>query len=261
MLRNIKAALLMALICAGPSAFAQPLAQAERKLCRELQIINSFAEAYLGPIHNLGAYDSISHYDSVFGTALSQLTAESPASLHYPFTRLRNLGVSIATSPDKRFRIYSWDGQTGGTAHNANNVFQYKINGKVYSTLNIVDGGPGDRYSAIYCLKTGDKAYYLAVSDAIIETLRGHGTLEILRLSDSGVERSVPLIQTASGTTGSLGFDYHLGADAEPDFHFDPATGQITFPVVLPGGQVTRRKITYIFNGKYFVRTSNGGYN
>lgn len=257
MLRKFEIALLVALIGTVPSAFAQPLAHAERKLCRDLQIIDSFAEAYRGPTHNLDAYDSISHYDSVFGSALQRLTEESPASLRYPFTRLRNQGVTVATSPDKRLRIYSWDGQTGGTAHSANNIFQYQMHGKVHSTLNIVDGGPGDRYSAIYCLKTGDTTYYLAVSDAIIETLRGHGTLEILRLGDSELERSVPLIQTASGTAGSLGFDYNLGTDAEPDFHFDPATRKISFSVVLPDGQVTKRKITYRFNGKYFVRVGN----
>lgn len=54
-----------------------------------------------------------------------------------------------------------------------------------------------------------------------------------------------------------LEFDYSLGSDTEPDFHFDPATRKITFPVVLPDGQVTKRMITYTFNGKYFARTGN----
>jgi hypothetical protein len=218
-----------------------------------LEIIDSFSEAYLGPNHNLDAYDSVSHYDSLFGKKLQQLTARNPASLTYPFTRLQNEGVTITTSSDNSLRIYSWDGQTGGTAHNANNVFQYRIDGKVYSTLTIVEGGPGLSYSAIYALKTGGKTYYLAVSQAIIETLRAHATLEILQLEKHRL-RSVPLIQTASGTTGTLGFDYDLDNVKDADFHFNPATGTITFPVVLEDGHVTDRKITYTFNGKYFAR-------
>lgn len=188
---------------------------------------------------------------------LQQLTARNPASLLYPFTRLQNQGVTIATSSDSGLRIFSWDGQTGGTAHNANNVFQYRINGKVYSMLTIVDGGPGFSYSAIYLLKTCGKTYYLAVSEAIVETLRCHATLEILQPEEQGLRNDIPLIQTASGLTGTLGFDYILDDVNNANFNFNPATGTITFPVVLEDGHVTDRKLTYTFNGKYFVRTKN----
>jgi len=257
----LRSLLLIALVSSLHSAFAQhlsqPLARAESTLCRQLQIIDSFSDAFHGANHNIDAYDSIGRYDSLFGEMLQQLTAGTPASLHYPFTRLQNQGVTIATSSDGRLRIYSWDGQTGGTAHNANNVYQYGINGKVYSTLTIVDGGPGDSYSAIYLFKTGDKTYYLAVSEAIIATLQVHATLEILQLEGQRLQSNILLIRTTSGTTGTLGFDYTLGNDIDAGFHFNPATGTITFPVVLEDGHITKRKITYTFNGKYFVRTNN----
>jgi hypothetical protein len=235
----------------------QPLSRAESNLCRQLQIIDSFSDAFRGPTHDIDAYDSIGRYDSLFGEMLQQLTDGNPASLHYPFTRLQNQAVAIATSSDGRLRIYSWDGQTGGSAHNANNVYQYEIDGKVYSTLTIVDGGPGDSYSAIYLFKTGDKTYYLAVSEAIIANLQLHATLEILQLEGHRLQSNIPLIRTASGTTGTLGFDYTLDNDIDAAFHFNPATGTITVPVVLEDGHVTKRKITYSFNGKYFVRTNN----
>ncbi len=246
----------IALLFSLHSAFAQPLSRTEGILCRQLEIIDSFSDAYLGPNHNIGAYDSISRYDSIFGETLQRLTAGNHASLHYPFTRLQSQGVRIATSSDRCFRIYSWDGQTGGTAHNANNVYQYEINGKVYSTLTLVDGGPGDSYSAIYPFKTGDTTFYLAASEAVVATLQLHATLEILQLEGDSLRSNVPLIRTASGMTGTLGFDYTLDSDNDAGFHFNPATGTITFPVVLEGGHVTKRKITYTFNGKYFARQS-----
>jgi hypothetical protein len=253
----LRSVLLVALISPRHSAFTESLAKAELTLCRQLQIIDSFSEAYRGPNHNIDAYDSISRYDSLFGEMLQQLTAGNPASLNYPFTRLRNQAVTIATSSDRCLRIYSWDSQTGGTAHNANNIYQYRVNGKVYSTLTIVDGGPGDSYSAIYLFKAGDKTYYIAVSEAIVATLRAHASLEILQLKGHLLRSSVPLIRTASGMTGTLGFDYSLGSDREADFHFNTATGTITFPVVLEDGHVTKRKVSYAFNGKYFVRANN----
>jgi hypothetical protein len=249
--------LLTALIFPRHSAYAQSLARAEHLLCRQLQIIDSFSDAFRGPNHNIDAYDSISRYDSLFGEMLQQLTAGNPASLHFPFTRLQNQGVTIATSSDGCLRIYSWDGQTGGTAHNANNIYQYRVNGKVYSTLTIVDGGPGDSYSAIYPFKTGNKTYYLAISGAIIAALQFHATLKILQLKGKQLRSDVPLIRTVSGMTGTLGFDYALGSERQADFHFNPATSMITFPVVLEDGHVTKRKIRYTFNGEYFVQTNN----
>lgn len=252
-----RSVLLIALIFAGHSGFGQSLARAEATLCRQLQIIDSFSEAFRGPSHNIDAYDSISRYDSLFGEMLQRLTAGNPASMHYPFTRLQNQGVTIATSADGRLRIYSWDGQTGGTAHNANNVCQYIDNDKVYSTLTIVDGGPGETYSAIHLFKRNNKTYYLAASGAIIATLHVYAALEILQIDSGQLRDNVPLIHTASGITGTLGFDYILDSDEDANFNFDPVTGTITFPLVLENGHVTKRKIIYTFNGKYFARTKN----
>jgi hypothetical protein len=256
MLRTYTILLLLSLVVSGHSVSGQPLAGAEQTLCRQLQIIDSFSDIYHGPNHIIDAYDSIGRYDSLFGQTLQQLTADNFGSLHYPFTRLQNEGVTIVTSPDGRLRIYSWDGQTGGTAHNANNVFQYEIGGKVYSTLTIVEGGPGESYSAIYLFKAGGRTYYLAVSQAVIATLRLHATLEILQLDGHGLRSNVSLIRTASGATGTLGFDYILD-DSLADFHFNPATGTITFPIVLEDGHVTKKKITYTFDEKYFMRKDN----
>jgi hypothetical protein len=265
-LKNLLSHILaIALIFSYHPGSAQAIARAESSLCHQLQLVDSFSEAYHGPTHAIDAYDSIGHYDSVFGEMLQRLTARDPASLHYPFTRLHDEGVVIATSPDGRLRIFSWDGQTGGTAHNANNVYQYLVDGKTYSTLTIVDGGPGLTYSAIYLLtktprqhsQLRDETFYLAVSNEITETLHLHASLEILQLADHRLRRDVPLIQTASGKTGTLGFDFVLENAKDADFFFNPATGTITFPVVLDDGQVTNKKIAYTFNGSYFVRVSN----
>src|ERR1044071_7689088 len=51
--------------------------------------------------------------------------------LGYAFPKLRD-EMFIATSPDGKLRIYSWDLQTGGTMHDYFSVFQYQ--GKSGST-------------------------------------------------------------------------------------------------------------------------------
>ncbi|HEY2847447.1 MAG TPA: hypothetical protein VGI80_06495, partial [Pyrinomonadaceae bacterium] len=44
--------------------------------------------------------------------------------LNYPFPKLADK-MYIVTSPDKRFRIYSWDLEDGGTMHDFEYVVQY----------------------------------------------------------------------------------------------------------------------------------------
>jgi hypothetical protein len=126
-------------------------------------------------------------------SGFGQSLARTETILAANCTRLQNQGVTIATAADGRLRIYSWDGQTGGTAHNANNVYQYIVNDKVYS----------------------------------------------------------------SGLIGTLGFEYILDSEGNANFNFNPASGTITFPVVLENGHVTKSKIIYTFNGNYFERTKN----
>jgi hypothetical protein len=64
-------------------------------------------------------------------------------------------------------------------------------------------------------------------------------------------------LKETSSVKGTLGFDYTLGSQRDADFHFNAATGRINFPVVLENGQVTTRKISYTFNGRFFERKNN----
>src|SRR2546421_7053946 len=45
--------------------------------------------------------------------------------LKYSFPKIKGGELYVATSKDGRFRIYSWDLNTGGTMHDFDQVFQY----------------------------------------------------------------------------------------------------------------------------------------
>ena len=54
--------------------------------------------------------------------------------LQYAFPKLRE-AMYVATSPDKKFRVYSWDLETGGTMHEYDAVIQYQTkSGSVHIT-------------------------------------------------------------------------------------------------------------------------------
>ena len=63
-------------------------------------------------------YDTMEKYSARFEKAFIQCIQNNPATFNYPFKKLIDKQYcEIKTSADGRFRFYSWDTWTGGTAH------------------------------------------------------------------------------------------------------------------------------------------------
>src|SRR5690349_16721905 len=69
--------------------------------------------------------DSLVQADSLFCKTLLAFTSATPSTITFPFNELVKEGLTISTSEDGLFRIYSWDTETGGTMHFYLNVYQY----------------------------------------------------------------------------------------------------------------------------------------
>ncbi|HEY4150348.1 MAG TPA: hypothetical protein VGM41_15520 [Chitinophagaceae bacterium] len=238
------------------AALAQSLARAEQDLVKHLEKIESLSEQQESEPHP-DLSDSIEQENKLFGNSFQKLTAEMPNSITYKFNRLVNNGLTIATSPDGLFRVYSWDAETGGTAHFFNKVYQYKVGNKVYSKLvSYDDDFELGWFSAIYMLTVNGKKYYLGISHSKVATLQSYEEIHAFRLEGKHLNDSVRIIKTQSGLTGSLGFDFVMDQawSGEDEIHYNNSTKTIRFPVVLEGGHITKRRITYKFNGRYFVK-------
>ena len=237
-----------------PVAKTQSLAVAEQKLVRQLNKINSLADQR-GPGEPEDLWESIENENNILGGLLEELTTEYPSSLTYKFPHLVAAGVSIATSPDGLFRIYSWDQNAGGTAHEYNKVYQYKCGDKLYSKLEI-EGNDGNWYSKIYMLDANDKRYYLGVGHVRVSILREYESIQAFSIEQGALIDTVRIIKTQSGLTRTLGFEYTDDVHA-PDgdmFHYDDSARTIRFPVVMDDNIVTKRRITYKFTGSYFEK-------
>lgn len=237
-----------------PVAKKQSLAAAEQKLVKQLGRIYSLT-GQRGPGQPDDLWESIENENNILGGLLEEVTAEYPSSLTYKFPHLVESGISIATSPDGLFRIYSWDQNAGGTAHEYNKVYQYKCGDKLYSKLEI-DGNDGNRYSRIYMLDANDKRYYLGVGHVRVSTLRGYESIQAFSIEQGALIDTVRIIKTQSGLTRTLGFEY-VDDEHAPDgdmFHYNDSTRTIRFPVVMEDEIVTKRRITYKFTGSYFEK-------
>jgi len=194
------------------------------------------------------------------------------ATLKYAFPRLSK-EIDVVTSADKRFRVYTWDRQDGGTMHFYETVYQYiGADGKSYGRG--VDppedpdedvGDSGAYVIDVYMLDTKPGRAYLVQSSSRLSSSEITEQIDLFRIDGNKLDTDPKLIKTAEGLTSSLGFEFDLfsvlNLKKRPIrlIKYDAAAKTITLPVVIPTrkyqyGMVTSRKITYKFNGIHFVK-------
>ena len=148
----------------------------------------------------------------------------------------------IATSPDMKFRIYSWDTLTGGTMHFFDNVYQYLgRDGKVHSKGNsdVEEGNAGAFYTDIFQLNTRNGRVYLASSQSILSTSYKGQSIKLYRVGIRSLSENVKLIKTKAGLTNSLRFAYDFFSVADRKerpiklFRYDKKSRSIKFPIVI----------------------------
>jgi len=211
----------------------------------------------------INKYDSLSRANEVFKTELLVYTSQKPASITDALSELKSKGLTIATSEDGIFRIYSWDDRSGGTMRYFNTVFQYKSESKVFSKVIRDETSKeelGDWYSDIYILKNAGKTFYLAVKHGIYSSKDCYQAIKIFSIDSGVLNDDVKLIKTKTGIRNELGFDFDFFSVVDrPErpvklitYNADEKT--ISLPVVWEGGKVTNKQIIYKFTGEYFEK-------
>lgn len=242
-------------------AFAQNNAQIEKELVAALADIQKYGSYG-------GGYDEVKlpKAQDVFLEKLLKYT-KIASTLSYKFTALDE-EMSIATSDDGKFRIYSWDLQDGGTMHDFANVYQYQgADGKIYSET----GEPGEEGDAggfvtdIFTLDTKGGKIYIVCSTSIGSTKLRFQSADLYKIDGEKLDDKVNLIKTKSGLTNTLNFEYDFFSVVDRPkrpvklISFDKKTKTLKIPVVIedeefPDGRVTNRFINYRFDGTYFVK-------
>jgi hypothetical protein len=244
------------------TAFGQHSNSIEQTLLRQFQRITYWAD-YKGDTDNVDKYDTLEKANEDFRKLLLKYTSQNPSTLTLAFKELDNEGLSIATSTDGLFRIYSWDTYTGGTMHIFDNIYQYKANGKVFSKTikeSEDEGDPGYWYSTIYSLSNAGKTFYLGLRHGIYSTKDTYQGIKAFSISSNSLNAETKLIKTKTGVRNALGFEFNFFSVVNQLerpvrlIKFDAVAKTLSFPVVLENGEVTEKNIVYRFTGQYFER-------
>jgi len=260
----MKSAIIFCLFVLCISVQAQDYKKLEHDLLKSIKKINAF-ETSSGESPNASPWDSLKLENEILRNKLLTYTSKYPGTLEYDFQELRKENFYIATSEDKKFRIYSWDTFAGGTTHYFENIYQYKSD-KVYSA-NFDDHRSqedfGGFYSEIFTLDTNGRKIYLAYFHAIYSDKDGFQAIQPFEINKNVLNDKLPLIKTKSGMTDKLGFDFDLFSalsSAENPaklIYFDNKGKLIKLPVIAADGKITNRFVSYQFTGQYFERQKN----
>lgn len=211
------------------------------------------------------AWDALEIENKLFKDKIENYTSKYSSTLTYNFPLLKENNIHIVSSEDKLFRIYSWNTWQGGTMDDFQVIYQYKSDGKIYSKNPNNFGIPENDYyipffSIIYTLKTNTKTYYLAVYNGSYSSKDVSQSIKVFSIENNQLNEEVKIIKTQSGLTNAIDvyFDFFSVVD-RPErplelIKYDSDKKIIYIPIVLENGKVTKRFITYKFNGEYFER-------
>ncbi len=259
----IKLFLSILLVFSG-SAFAQSSAKIEQELVSAIKEVQKWSDYGSN-------YDDakLSKANEVFEDTLLKYT-KNAATLKYPFATLGKL-LTIATSDDGKFRVYSWDAETGGTMHDFSRVYQYmSADGKVYSKtdkLSADEDGAGSFVYEIYTVNAAGGNIYIVCTTFIGSNIDHYGAADLYKIEGEELIDRVKLFKTKEGLTDSIGFEYDFFTVADRKDRplklilYDKPTKTVKIPIVIadkqsPLGKVTNRFISYKFDGKYFVKVN-----
>ena len=190
------------------------------------------------------------------------------STLKHKFSELEK-EISITTSKDGKFRVYSWDRMDGGTMHFFETVYQFQgADGRVYSKSNdLEEGDSGSFVYEIFEVEAKTEKVYLVCSTSILSTSDAYQSVNLFEIENNSLNSNIKLIKTKTKLNNSLGFEYDFFSVVDRKERpiklilFDKKTKTISIPVVIDDtkfqyGKVTNKFISYKFNGTYFVKVN-----
>jgi hypothetical protein len=208
--------------------------------------------------------DSLTYFNDKLEEYLLKFTSNNAASLSCNFKPLENKSFNVQTSPDGNFRVYNWNTLTGGTMQFFRSIYQYKVNGSVFSKSTTKDKEDNGCYYFDLNQVTVDKTpYYILCSVSIGSTAVFYYKAEVLSLQQDVLKEDAKLIKTKSGMQHSVGYEVDLSSSVNRDLadardnmkmEYDKERDAILLALLSEDGKVTSKKIRYTFNGRFFER-------
>ncbi|MFN6074504.1 MAG: hypothetical protein ACK46Y_02985 [Fluviicola sp.] len=205
--------------------------------------------------------DSLIICNEILQNYLMEISIDKPELISYDFPKIPSYQSFCVTSPDRKLRIYSWDTYTGGSMRFFSNVVVWKENDSLYTKMiETLEGEPGGFYSQIFQVTDELNTFYILNFNSILSSKDCYQAFQTVDLDNSKINFDHKKIKTKSGLTSKVGFSYDFYSVIDREerpvklIEYDNQLRIIRFPIVNSKGFVTSKKISYQYDGKYFLR-------
>lgn len=227
------------------------LSAEENKL---LKIHNDISTA-MGNVRN----DSLLALSSQqFTDSLTYLIKNKNSTLNYPFEKLqKENALKMATSADKKLRVYSWDNNSGGTMRYFNQIYQFDANGTITVNESVATNDPQAFFSKIYTVQNkNNENIYLVISNSILSSKYSVQHINAYKIGNENLQ-SAAVFKTKTNTLDKISVEYDFFSVVDrPERPVELITledNTLKIALVDEKQNVTGKNLIYEWNGDVFL--------
>lgn len=219
-----------------------------------LKIHNDISNA-MGNVRN----DSLLAVSSKqFTDSLTYLINNNNSTLNYPFEKLqKENALKMATSADKKFRVYSWDNNSGGTMRFFNQIYQFDANGNITVNESLASNDAQSYFSKIYTVQNkNNESIYLVISNSILSSKYSVQHINAYKIGTENLHNTA-VFKTKTNTLDKISVEYDFFSVVDrPKRPVELITFEnntLKIALVDDKQNVTSKNLIYEWNGDVFL--------
>lgn len=193
-----------------------------------------------------------------FTDSLTYLIKNNNSTLNYPFEKLqKENALQIATSEDKKLRVYSWDNNSGGSMRFFNQIYQFDANGNIMVNESLASNDSQAYFSKIYTVQNkNNESIYLVISNSILSSKYSVQHINAYKIGTENLQ-SAAVFKTKSNTLDKISVEYDFFSVVDrPERPVELITLEnniLKISLVDDKQNVTSKNLIYEWNGDVFI--------
>lgn len=193
-----------------------------------------------------------------FTDSLAYLIKNNNNTFNYPFEKLqKENALKMATSADKKLRVYSWDNNSGGTMRFFNQMYQFNANGNITVNESLVSNDAQAYFSKIYTVQNkNNESIYLVISNSILSSKYSVQHINAYKIGSENLQ-SAAVFKTKTNTLDKISVEYDFFSVVDrPERPVELITFEnntLKIALVDDKQNVTSKNLIYEWNGDVFA--------
>jgi len=193
-----------------------------------------------------------------FTDSLTYLIKNNNSTLNYPFEKLqKENALKMATSADKKLKVYSWDNNSGGTMRFFNQIYQFDANGNITVNASLASNDSQSYFSKIYTVQNkNNESIYLVISNSILSSKYSVQHINAYKIGIENLQ-SASVFKTKTNTLDKISVEYDFFSVVDrPERPVELITFEnntLKIALVDDKQNVTSKNLIYEWNGDVFV--------